>query len=167
MKICFSWVILISTLKCKDVGTDKLEEVCDTFNLKNWVKSKTCFTKEHKSLIDLILTNKLFQRTQVTETCLSDYHKLFTTFFKCKSQRPRPKIICYRKYTSFNESVFLNDVAKLEFELGSKDIHEGYDAIKNDFLKVANKHAPLKKKTIRAKIHLYEQRILKSYLLSN
>ena len=60
------------------------------------------------------------------------------------------KIICYRKYTSFNESAFLNDVAKLEFALGSKDIHEGYDAIKNNFLKVANKHAPLKKKTIRA-----------------
>ena len=44
---------------------------------------------------------------------------------------------------------FLNGVAKLKFELGSKDPHEGYDTITNNFLKVVNKHAPLKKKTIR------------------
>ena len=113
--------------KCKDIETDKLEELCDVFNLKNLVKSETCFTKDNKSLIDLILTNKplSFQRTQVTETGLSDYHKLITTFFKCKSQRLKPKIISYWKYESFNESAFLNDVAKLKFELGSKNPHEG------------------------------------------
>ena len=44
--------------KCKDIGTDKLEELCDAFNLKNLVISETCFTKDTKSLIDLILTNK-------------------------------------------------------------------------------------------------------------
>ena len=47
--------------KCKDIGTDKLEELCDAFNLKNLVKSETCFTKDNKSLIDLILTNKPFK----------------------------------------------------------------------------------------------------------
>ena len=77
-----------------------------------------------------------FQRTQITETGLSDYHKLITTFFKCKSQRLKPKIICYRKYKDFNESTFLKDVTKLEFELGSKNPHEGYDTITNNFLKV-------------------------------
>ena len=119
--------------------------------MKNLVKSETCFTKDHKSLIDLILTNKPlpFQRTQVTETGIRDYHKLITTFFKCKPQRLKPKIICYRKYKSFNESAFLNDVAKPEFELGSKDPHERYDTITNNFQKVVNKHAPFKKKTIR------------------
>ena len=133
--------------KCKNIGTDKLEEFCDAFNLKNLVKSETCFTKDNKSLIDLILTNKplSFQRTQVTETGLSDYHKLITTFFKCKSQRLKPKIISYRKYKSFKESVFLNVVAKLKFELGSKDPHEGCETITNNFLKVFNKYAPLKK----------------------
>ena len=137
--------------KCKDIGTDKLEGLCNAFNLKNLVKSETCFTKDHKSLIDLVLTNKplSFQRTQVAETGLSDYHKLITTFFKCKFQCLKPKIICYRKYKSFIESAFLNDVAKPEFELGSKDPHEGYDTITNNYLKLANKHVPLKKKIIR------------------
>ena len=44
--------------KCKDIGTDKLEELCDVFNLKNLVKFKTCFTKVLKSLIDLVVTSK-------------------------------------------------------------------------------------------------------------
>ena len=47
--------------KCKDIGTDKLEELCDAFNLKNLVISETCFTKNTKSLIDLILTKKPFK----------------------------------------------------------------------------------------------------------
>ena len=44
--------------KCKDIGTDKLEELCNAFNLRNLVKSETCFTKDNKFLMDLILTKK-------------------------------------------------------------------------------------------------------------
>ena len=64
--------------KCKDTRPDKLEEFCDVFNLKNLVKSETNFTKDRKSLIDLILKNKSlsFQRTRLTESILNEYHKL-------------------------------------------------------------------------------------------
>ena len=50
----------------------------DTFNLMNLIKSETCYTKNHKSLIDLFFTNKpfAFQKTHVTEIGLSDYHNL-------------------------------------------------------------------------------------------
>ena len=61
---------------------------------------------------------------------LSDYHKIITTFLKCKSQNLKPKIICHQKPKSFNESAVLNDVAKLKFGLGSKDPHERYDTHK-------------------------------------
>ena len=49
-------------------------------------------------------------------------------FFKCGSQR--------------YESALLNDITKLDFELGLKDPHEGCNTITNSF-----NHAPLKKKT--------------------
>ena len=42
----------------KGTEFDKLDEFCDLFNLTNLVTSPTCFTKTHKSTIDLILTNK-------------------------------------------------------------------------------------------------------------
>ena len=71
-------------IKCKSVGSNNLSDFCDLFHLTNIIKSDTCFTKTHTSLIDLILTNKpsSFNKTLVSETVLSDYHKMITTFFK-------------------------------------------------------------------------------------
>ena len=65
-------------------GHDKLDVFCNTLNLTDLVKSDTCYTNNHKSTIDLFLTNKprSFQFTSVTETGPSDYHRLSTTFIK-------------------------------------------------------------------------------------
>ena len=35
MKTQLVWVVLILTKKNKGIGTDKLDELCDVFNLKN------------------------------------------------------------------------------------------------------------------------------------
>ena len=45
---------------------------------------ETCFNRDDKSTIDLILSNKLksFQNICITETVLSDFHKLIFTFFQ-------------------------------------------------------------------------------------
>ena len=68
----------IDIKKENSIAYDKLEEFCDTFNLTNLVKSETCFMNNHKSAIDLILTNKprSFQITNVTEIGVSDCHDL-------------------------------------------------------------------------------------------
>ena len=65
-------------------GHDKLHIFCNTLNLTNLVKSGTCYTNNHKSTIDLFLTNKprSLQFTRVTEIGPSDYHRLSTTFIK-------------------------------------------------------------------------------------
>ena len=44
-------------VKSKSLGYDKLDEFCDLFNLTNLIKSETYFTKNHKSLLDVYLTN--------------------------------------------------------------------------------------------------------------
>ena len=81
-------------------GHDKLDVFCNTLNLTNLVKSDTCFTNNHKSTIDLFLTNKprSFQFTSVTETSLSDYYRLITTFMKSQYPKLKPKIIHYRNF---------------------------------------------------------------------
>ena len=83
-------------LKC--IGSNNLSEFCDLFHLTNILKSDTCFTKTHTSLVALILTNKpsSFIHLSVTETGLSDYHKMITTFFKLHFSRLRPTVITYR-----------------------------------------------------------------------
>ena len=61
-----------------------LEDMCDTFDLTNMVKQKTCFMSELGSSIDLILTNKpkSFYMTIPIETGLSDHHKMVVTFLR-------------------------------------------------------------------------------------
>ena len=69
------------------IDLDKLDEFCNLFDLINLIKTETFSNKNHKSTIDLFLlflTNRplSFQKTRTTETGISDYHKLISTFFK-------------------------------------------------------------------------------------
>ena len=120
-------------------------------NLTNLIKTETCFTKSNESLIDLFLTNKLlsFQKTRVTETGLSDYHNLISTFFKSHFIRLRPRVITYRNYKKVDENVFLNDLQKLEIKLDEQNSESSYSLSSNKFLEVLKKHAPLKKKVLK------------------
>ena len=70
--------------KNRRAGFDKSSEMCDTFILTNLIKSETCYTKNHNSLIDLFFTKKplSFQKTHVTETGLSDFHVFQIAIFK-------------------------------------------------------------------------------------
>ena len=43
-------------IKSSNSEKDKLEHFCDLFHLTNLVHSQTCFMKNRKSIIDLILT---------------------------------------------------------------------------------------------------------------
>ena len=92
-------------IKYSTSDKDKLENICDFFNLINLVHLETCFFKNSWSLIDLILTNTPlhFQKTHVVETGLSDYNKMIATFFQECSSELRTKVICYRSYKKFNE----------------------------------------------------------------
>ena len=62
-------------------GYTKLTSFCDFFGQFNLVKDKTCFTENHCSSIDVMLTYKTrcFQNTSVFETGLSDFHGLVLT----------------------------------------------------------------------------------------
>ena len=109
--------------KNEAIGHEKLDTFCNTLNLTNLVKSYTCFTNNHKSTIDLFLTNKprSFQFTSVTETGLSNYHRLITTFMKSYFSRLKPKIIHYRNFKRFDEQKFIDDVKNADFSFETDD----------------------------------------------
>ena len=110
------------------------------------VKFDTCFTKTHTPLTDLVLTNNpsSFNKTLVSETGLSDYHKMITTFFKLHFSRLRPKVITYRNYKKFDEEKFLNDLKEKNIKIDEKDPKQNYQSFTKTFLTFVNKHAPLK-----------------------
>ena len=98
-------------------GYTKLISFCDIFGLSNLVKDKTCFTTDHSSSIDVMLTNKprSFQNTSVFETGLSDFHGLVFTLMKIHIPRLKPKIVKYRSYKKFDSGKFLQDVKSTDF----------------------------------------------------
>ena len=112
-----------ANFKNKGAGFDKLSEMCDTFDLTNLIKSETCYTKNHKSLIYLFSTNKpfSFQKTHVTETGLDNYHKLISTFVKSRFSKARPKVIKYRNYKNFDKNNFLNDLNNINVTLDKEN----------------------------------------------
>ena len=97
-----------------------LNDFCDAFNLKNLVKSPTCFKNpDNPSCIDLFLTNrpKSFHGTRTLETGLSDFDKMVITILKLHYKKQKPKIIQYRKYKNFSNDSFKSDLNNELIEL--------------------------------------------------
>ena len=123
--------------KTNCIGFGKLEEFCDNFNMTNIVKSNTCFTKNNKSTIDLLLTNKPmpFQVTNNTETGLSDCYKLISSFMKSYISRFKPKTIFYRTHKNFDKEKFVKHVKVADFSFSNNDPKENYSVLSDTFLK--------------------------------
>ena len=123
-----------------------LEGFCNLNGLTSLIKKPTCFKNLDKpTCIDLILKNQpsCFQHNRVFETGLSDFHLLTVTEFKRSFQKPQPKIN-YRGYKNFDNEKFRSDICKMS--LNTIDL-EGF--MKTLFY-IFNKHAPIKRKYIRA-----------------
>ena len=155
--------INIDTQNKTDPGFDKLVSFCDVFGLSNLVTSKTCFTKNHSSSIDVILTNRprSFQKTSVFETGLSDYHCLVATTMKSTVPRLKPKQIKYRSYKNFVPENFLKDVKQAKFECNETNPDKSYDQLTTDFRNIVDKHAPIKTKFLRGNNAPFMNRELK------
>ena len=133
------------------IEVDTLDGFCSLFDLTNLIKTETCCTKYYKYTIDLFLSNRplSFQNTRATETGISDYHKLISTFLKSCYRRLKPKIIYYRNYKNFNEEFFLKDLRNSNLSANSDNPYENYTNISQIFSKIFQNHAPLKKKILR------------------
>ena len=135
----------------QDIGLKDVINLCETFNLTDLIKDKTCFTSTHQSSIDALLTNrsKSFQHSFTVETGRSDYHHMIVTFLKAHLVRLKPKTIFYRSYKNFGESSFLADVKKANLTVNSNDPDKTYEHLVSIFKDIVENHAPLKQKIVR------------------
>ena len=67
----------------------------------------------------------------------------------------------YRGFKTFDEEIFSQELRK---SLTSKTVH-GYTSFEENFVGVLNKHAPLKKKVIRANHASYVTKALKKTIM--
>jgi len=136
----------------------------ENYNLKNLVKEPTCYKNpQNPSCIDLILTNKSnnFKNTTTFDLGLSDFHKMVITSFRFQYKPGAPKVTYYRSYKNFSKPKFKEDLGKA---LNEKNC-EIYEVFEENFLKTLEKHAPLKKKTLRANDAPYMTRNLRKAMM--
>ena len=71
----------------------------------------TCY-KPNPSCVDQIRTNKprTFQNSCTFETGLSDFHKMTVSVLKSSFAKQKPRILNYRNYKFFNNTLFRDQV---------------------------------------------------------
>ena len=85
-----------------------LSDLYDTFSLANLISSSTCFKSISETSIDVFPTNRTrsFCNTAITETGVSDHHKLITSFFKLHIEQIPPKKVEYRNIRNLMQQIF-------------------------------------------------------------
>ncbi len=126
-----------------------IETFCNSYNLYNIVKEKTCF-KGPPKCYDLILTNckHSFQNTGAVTTGFSDFHKMTISALKTEFVKADPIQVSYRDYKNYNSSSFNKE---LRYKLNSDPTSStDYNTFQTILCQVLDKHAPVKKKCLRA-----------------
>ena len=145
------------------VNEGELKNFLDLYSLKSMVREPTCFKSENPKCIDLILTNRdrSVHSTTTIETGLSDFHKMILTVLKTKYQKIGPSVINYRSYKNFNESDFKRDLCEAMSNSNPTD----YVSFQDVFNEVLDKHAPTKKKYVRANHAPFMTRALRKAIM--
>ena len=136
-----------------DFNSEPSDEPIETFlscyNLHNLVKERTCF-KGPPKCYDLILTNFKynFQNTSTITTGFSDFHKMTVTVLKTEFVKADPIQVSYRNYKNYNHFDFSNELRSKLYNNGT--FNTNYSNFQNIIRDVLDKHAPLKKKYLRA-----------------
>ena len=102
-----------------------------------------------------------FQNTITVFAGMSDFHKLVLTVLKIDFTKNKSKEIIYRDYKSFDSFLF-NDEVKNVLDL---DKINSYAMFEELFLKVLDKHAPVKKKVVRANHAKYISKPLRKAIM--
>ena len=144
---------------------EQLKNFLDLYSLKNLVHEATCYKSQTAKCIDLVLTNRnrSVQQTTTVKTGLSDFHKMVVSVLKTTFPKHGPTVINYRNYKNFNEIVFRND---LRDELGKiEPSNLNYTSFETTFNRLLDKHAPIKKKYVRANDKPFMTRALRKAVM--
>ena len=83
------------------------------------------------------------------ETGISDVHTLIVTHMRAHIKKLKPIQIQYRNYKSYDENNFLSDLSNSELITSKDDPDKMYNELTMNFIKILDKHAPIKHKIVR------------------
>ena len=120
-----------------------MKKFCDIYHLKYLVNVPTCYKNPLKPpCIDLFLTNgsRSFQDTQVTETWLSDFHKMNITVLETFFRKQKHETVFFRNDRKFDNSAFREELNRelLKYDLNNIE----YDTFQEIIVSLLNVYAP-------------------------
>ena len=130
-----------------------MKTFCQEEKFKNLLEKQTCY-KNHTnpSCVYLIIKNKpkSFQNSFTFETGLSNFHKKTVTVLKPSFVKQKPRVLNYRNYKFFNNTLFkdqvLDKLRNSNFQISDKDLKH----FRETCLSVLNTMSPLKRRFISA-----------------
>ena len=93
-------------------------------------------------------------------TGLSDFHKMIMTVLKSSFTKLKAKEMYYRDYKNFSTNSFREGMT-----LSLNHINKGFDSFEDTFMKTLNRHAPMKKKFVRANEVSYMTKALRKAIM--
>lgn len=145
------WSLNNSSLK------NKLQSIADICNLSQMVTNPTRIFHnadgiKTETCKDLLFTNATDLCTKAISICVgfSD-HNLIGICRKTKVPKPGQKIIIKRTFKYFNEATFCNDIRNIDWSqvLQEVDPDLALEVFMNLFMPIVDKHAPLRRMTVR------------------
>ena len=140
-----------------------LSQFLDECNASNIVKENTCFKNAlNPSCSDIFITNSplSFQNTTAVSSGLSDLKKNGNHSYENVFKKHSPIERYYRDYKHFDRTKFKNNL--------NEKLSEGisnYESFETTFIEVLNKHAPLRKKFLRANHAPYITKTLRKAIM--
>ena len=133
-----------------------LLDLCDIFDIKNIIKTATCFMKNcQPSLVDVILTNqsRLCFGALNFGCGISDWHNMIGVAVRGAAGREQKQKTKYRSFKNFDQNEFNEDVGQVPFHAAYvfddiDDIYWAHERLLNDII---DKHAPVKERVLKSR----------------
>ena len=148
--------------------SDDFRAYSDSLNLFQIVDSPTgpnIKNPEKSSLMDVILTNvpHKYSTASIFAHDISD-HCVIATVRNTKIPKTKPRILVKRDLKHFSEQGFFHDLFYFNWEKINliPDVDCAWDFFYEGFNSIINKHAPLKKYTVKGRNNAVRTRLIRS-----
>ena len=149
---------LRSTSGSDTCSSKQLKLLFRLLNFKQCIVDATRIAQRSASLLDIVVTNtpNNFSCTGVISTGLSDHELVYCVRkINCKKFSVQTKL--FRNYAKYNSEAFCSDLDDVDWEQlcnstrNNMSVNELWSNFKDNFVAVADLHAPLMEKRVRGK----------------
>ena len=125
--------------------TERVNEMCNIFHMKQLIKDPTRVTPNSQTLIDLIFVSNTMGNLDsgIHSVGLSD-HSLVYVILDIERTKHKSTVTKFRSFRKFNEDKFREDLCNCNWDdiTNNQNIERAWEDFRKTFNNICNKHAP-------------------------